>query len=374
MDGNKERPEVAFIAQSIFGAVGGIQKFNQRIISSVQNILSSTGSRIIFFGINDRLKDIPDWARSSFLTPQRYRLGSLYQLLVSCKTAKVLLLGHINLLPLAMLAKLSGSRAKIVLFGHGVEIWADDRYRLKRAYDDLLLRLIDKICIVSRYSADRFLEKFKFPPERVCILPNAIDVPSGARERVIYHDSRPKRIILTVSRLSSTEKEKNIDKVILSLPAILAIIPDVVLMIVGDGALKDNLIAMAADLGVSKNVVFTGKVDNEELISIYNQAAIFCLPSTKEGFGIVYLEAWLHGMPVIAANQGVALELIQDGVDGLLVNGDSPSAIANACVRLLCDDELRASLSGAGYLKAVGNFSHEVFTRNLQEILMPFIS
>jgi glycosyltransferase involved in cell wall biosynthesis len=108
-----------------------------------------------------------------------------------------------------------------------------------------------------------------------------------------------KRVLLTVGRISSAERYKGHDRVIRLLPELLKTHPDAVYVVVGDGDGLPALERLAKQLGVSDACRFTGRVDDADLVEHYRMADVFVMPSTGEGFGIVYLEAMACGIPAI---------------------------------------------------------------------------
>jgi phosphatidyl-myo-inositol dimannoside synthase len=116
-------------------------------------------------------------------------------------------------------------------------------------------------------------------------------------------------------------------------------------------------------------VEFLGRVSDAELASMYARAAIFALPSSKEGFGIVYLEAWQWSLPVIGGSEGAAPEVIDHGVDGLIANEHDPQQLADHIERLLGSAELREKMGTAGNKKVSHRYSNDAARRNLSALL-----
>lgn len=92
-------------------------------------------------------------------------------------------------------------------------------------------------------------------------------------------------------------------------------------------------------------ILVRGPVDDQALIGAYSNAALFVLPSTFEGYGMVYAEALSFGLPIVACDTGPIPELVGDA--GLLVPPGAPAPLAHALTRLLADGRLRARLAGA---------------------------
>jgi phosphatidylinositol alpha-1,6-mannosyltransferase len=131
-------------------------------------------------------------------------------------------------------------------------------------------------------------------------------------------------------------------------------LPLIRLSIVGDGPLRPSLEQLARELGIEARVTFHGRLRASDLEALYDSCDIFVMPSRLsrsgggEGFGIVYLEASAHGLPVIAANEGGAIDAVVDGKTGLLVDPRSAEAVAAAIAAILTDVTLYRELSSGG--------------------------
>ncbi len=346
-------PPILFVGLSARGH-GGIQNFNRRLTGALRQL--SVEADVVMYA------DPKGEAQTG-------ALGGSFPDLVRAVSSRarstdVLLLGHINLLPLAALYRMLRPRGRVILFAHGIEVWGDPAYRAPRVWDALLLRrVVDRVAIVSRYSQDRMMRAFGIPDASFTLFPNAVDLPStpaGAKRGFT---------ILSVSRLGVGEREKNIDRLIEAMPRVLAEVPAARLLVVGEGALREDLQLVAKKLGVDDRVALPGAVDAAGLAAAFNSAAVFCLPSSKEGFGIVFLEAWAAGMPVVGSQFGAAPDVIEDGVDGLTVDPHDVPALADALVTLLRDADLAARMATAGREKVARLYSADAFVANLAALL-----
>jgi len=130
--------------------------------------------------------------------------------------------------------------------------------------------------------------------------------------------------------------------------------------IVGRGPLEQQLRARAEALGVAARTHFLGEVDERELIALYHACDVFCLPSTQrsEAFGIVQLEAFACGKPVVSTNLPSGVPWVnQHEQTGLIVEpGDAP-ALAAALTRLLADDAFRAACGQRALARVTNDFS-----------------
>jgi glycosyltransferase involved in cell wall biosynthesis len=137
--------------------------------------------------------------------------------------------------------------------------------------------------------------------------------------------------------------------------AALAQLPDAYLWIAGVGPLEAKLQSMAAALGVDRRVRFLGW--RTDASALYRAADVCVFPSRYEPLGNVVIQAWAHGLPVVAAASQGPAALIREGQDGLLVPIDDPDALAQAVRRLLEDRALAQALAEAGSRRVAADFS-----------------
>ena len=124
----------------------------------------------------------------------------------------------------------------------------------------------------------------------------------------------------------------------------------------------DYLRSVAQTFDVAGRVIFAGKVPHEELPDYFRTADVFVMPSVKEGFGIVFLEAAACGLPVIGGNRDGSVDALADGVIGTLVDPEDPAMIAKAI-----DSAFRSRPRDG--LKAVARFSRENFEQHVGSMI-----
>ena len=194
-----------------------------------------------------------------------------------------------------------------------------------------------------------------WPADRAHYIPNFTpvdDAPAVDRAQMATPPGAP--VLLVLARL---HKVKGIDIAIRALSSI----PRAILWIAGDGALESALRQLAASEGVADRVRFLGWRDDRSALL---KAADVCLvPSRYEPFGNVVINAWAHGVPLVAAaSQGPGF-LVRDGEDGLKVPVDDAAALANAVNAVLGDDAVAARLRAAGLERVRTEFSEDVVVR-----------
>ncbi len=181
----------------------------------------------------------------------------------------------------------------------------------------------------------------------------------GVDSKPLKRDPAPEPTLLMVGRLIA---RKGFDRTIEAMPAILAAVGDARLRIVGDGPQRTALEASCATLGMSDRVRFLGAIGDAELAHEYARAWCFVMPARRigddvEGFGIVYLEAAIAGLPSIGGRDSGAQDAIDDGATGMLVDGDDVAAIAAAAIALLRDREKLEAMGTRARERASASFT-----------------
>jgi phosphatidyl-myo-inositol dimannoside synthase len=220
----------------------------------------------------------------------------------------------------------------------------------KPALARLALRRASAVVAVSDYSRSLALDAGA-DRRRVRVVSPGVDFGDGGlRAR---RAGRP--TVVTVSRLA--ERYKGHDALARAMPLVGARVPGARWVVVGDGPLRASLEAMARSTGA--NACFVGGASDDERDRWLDRAHVFCMPSrlpgggfAGEGFGIVFLEAGLHGLPVVAGDVGGARDAVVDGETGLLVDPTDHVALAGALTELLSDPERAGRLGRAGAARA----------------------
>jgi phosphatidylinositol alpha-1,6-mannosyltransferase len=274
--------------------------------------------------------------------------------------------GHLYMVPLAIvLSRITG--APVWLHIHGIEAW-------KRP-SRIVWWFSERATIItaaSRYTRRQFLHWANIDANLVLILANTFD---GRFRYVNDHLSAKMRLgyakhqmLLTVSRLSREEAYKGHDQVIRCLPVLLRDFPDLIYVVAGSGNLQTDLELLAVRMNVSHSVIFLGEQRADVLPALYRAADIFVMPSSGEGFGIVYLEALACGTPVIASDFGGAADPLQDGLLGKLCEGDELTESIHHL--LVAHEDERTSRASRPWQSEVveKSFGEAVFRRQVLDI------
>lgn len=260
---------------------------------------------------------------------------------------------------------------RLVLTFHGSEILKFANHPWRRGLARALIRRAVRVSTLTNYTQELLLSHFPEAADKIFLTPGAVRadfaiVPAS-------RGPREKLVVLTVGRLHPRKGQ------LLTLEALQMLAPEVrarlEYWIVG-GQSKDRYEHRLRATAAAKpdlTVRFLGNVPDDELSKLYERADIFAMTSVNhgysiEGFGLVYLEASAHGLPVVAHDVGGVSEAVLDDVTGLLVPPHRPAQLAAAFERLVFDEPLRRRLGDAGREWATRN----CWTKSAEALFQPF--
>jgi len=281
--------------------------------------------------------------------------------------------------PLALMAKQlrTSGATNIVALSHGHEIWWAKIPILKQLLRKII-KDVDHLGYLGQFTKSEIVKASNQIDKFVQIAPG-IDtdhfMPKSARADLIKkYRLEDRRVIVSVGRLVH---RKGQDKLIESLPKILQSFPGAVLLLVGEGPIKQMLKNTAKQLGVTNQVIFAGRVQHIDLPDYICLGEVFAMPVRSrfaglevEGLGIVYLEASACGLPVIVGNSGGATDAVIDGVTGLLVNGSDTDQIADAVCKLLTDQSRAKAMGLAGRGWVIENWQINTWSEKFNKLLL----
>ena len=286
------------------------------------------------------------------------------------RRGKLVVAAHPNLALPSSLAQELASGCKSIVMTHGVEVWT----RLPSLKRRALLRA-NLVLAPSRYTAQKLnqvqlvqaakIRRVPWPlnPEflRMADAPYSLPLPDNFPSGLV---------VLTVGRWSVSERYKGTDDLIKAVALLGAIAPDVQLVAVGDGDDLPRLKSVAQEHSVQDRVHFLTNCSREELAACYRRADLFALPSTGEGFGLVFLEAMAFSKAVVGAACGGAIDLIDHEKSGLLIAPHDVNQLAESLRRLLQDESLRHEMGRRGGEVARQQYPFSAFQTQLEEILV----
>jgi glycosyltransferase involved in cell wall biosynthesis len=242
-----------------------------------------------------------------------------------------------------LLGRLAAAWAGVPCIVSGIRV-AERRGRWHGWLDRWTNRLVTMNVCVSRGVANFCERQGGLDPRKLLVIPNGVAIDRLQQETAIdlaEHGLDPTGpICLTIGRL---EHQKGIDVLIKGLPAVIAAVPHLQVVIIGDGPDRDSLETLGQSLGVADRVHWVGR--RGDVPRWLKGATLLAVPSRWEGMPNVVLEAMAAGLPVIATQVEGIDELITDGVTGIAVPTESPTAFSEAITRLIRQPELRAHLA-----------------------------
>ena len=262
-----------------------------------------------------------------------------------------------------LVVRLSTPLAQVSLLKEG----RSDRLGLRLAcfLEALPARRAAHIIANSRFIAQYCTELYGIPNAELEVIPHGIPVPiSPPVER------QAKGGTVTVLYVGRLEKRKGIDRLLHSIPRVIHEAPCCRFLIVGDdtgeapqGKSYRDYFESFASPAAHAATTFLGYVEESELSQLYADCDVFVAPSLSESFGLIYLEAMARAKPVVAFRTGGVPEVVAHNKNGILVELDNVSELANALIRLSEDQELRRRMGRCGFERVQATFPAERMVR-----------
>lgn len=203
------------------------------------------------------------------------------------------------------------------------------------------------VLTTSDYCRRRIGQHYGVPPTKVRLVPEGIDLARW--RRLLAAPGGPEREGQTILCVARQYPRKHVADLLRAFASVRRTFPAARLVLIGDGPEHPRLRALAErlDLGASARLL-GGLPDDDEVVSWYRRAGIFCLPSVQEGFGIVFLEAMAAGLPIVASSAAAIPEVVPDGRAGTLAPPGDVGALAAALADLLASPQRRRAYGDAG--------------------------
>ena len=220
-----------------------------------------------------------------------------------------------------------------------------------REIESLALLLADKIVAVSQHTKDAIVREYNVPADKIEVVHNYSDpadlMPAEGTESAYRYLSEMKKqgykVITNVGRLTI---QKGLPNLLRAMQLVVQREPKAMLLIVGSGEQRNELITMSADLGIARNVMFAGFQRGKNWRDAYSIADLFVMPSVSEPFGLTALEAIGYGTPVLISKQSGVSEMIRNA---LKVDFWDVNEMANQIVAVVRSDALRNELHANAY-------------------------
>lgn len=225
-----------------------------------------------------------------------------------------------------------------VVYGRGGDIYSP--WMFKNTISKIIIK---NAGVVIALTEDMKKEMLKIYNRDIIVIPNGLDILrfkniSKEKNRRLMNIANDEKIIIFVGRLHPV---KGVEYLIEAMENIKQKNPKIRLIIVGDGSERDKLEQHVKKLDLEKNVLFVGEIPNENIPKYLALADVLVLPSLKEGFPNIILEAMASDLPIVATNVGGIPEIIKNGENGFLVEPKKSKAIAEKVLLLIENEKLR---------------------------------
>lgn len=187
-----------------------------------------------------------------------------------------------------------------------------------------------------------------YPQEKIFHIPNGVVLEKEGLSPAGEGGAQRAVCGLSVGFFGRFARQKGADVLLDAAAEVMARVPQVQFVLFGDGEWDRALRAQAAERGLTTHVRFAGAYRQTDVVSLMRQMDVVAVPSRWEGCPYVVLEAFQAGVPVVASAVGGVLDLIQDGVNGLCVDAENPTALGDALLALLREPQRRKRLAEHG--------------------------
>jgi phosphatidylinositol alpha-1,6-mannosyltransferase len=350
-------------------ATGGIQRAGRHTAAILAEYAARAGTPARFLSLNDPRG--LHWGKAGEYAFEFRGFGRDKAHFVSVALRQVLdrprlaLGAHPNLAPVMWLMGVLAPGIRTMIMTYGMEVWEPlpglRRWALQRA---------DLVIAPSSDTARHLVGEQGVPEERVRCVPLGLDPEFTSGAATNGAEGKPLgfpngRMILTVGRQAMSEHFKGVDILIRAMRQLLRSVPDLCLVVIGDGDDRPRLERMTQELCLNSRVRFWGNVPVETLVTAYQRCDVFAMPSKAEGFGLTLLEAMAFGKPVVGGAHGGPLDIIQDGVTGYLVPHGDIDGLVQVLERLLKDKGLRREVGQRAQEQVRSRYMFEHFQARL---------
>jgi phosphatidylinositol alpha-1,6-mannosyltransferase len=365
---------VLFLTLRTFSDTGGIQKVSRTICKTLTD-LNKENFEMQVLSLCDKNEDIDlrYVEASNFKGFGYHRFAFAKEALKQGFYATTLLLSHVNLIVVAMMIKLIRPKIKVILLAHGIEVW-----KKLPLWKTIFMRNSLRIWSVSNFTAAQITKTHFLDPLKVTVLHNCLDpffnIPISLNKPVPllceYHLTRSQPILLGISRMTEHEQQKGYDQVIAILPALLKEFPDLCYLLAGKADKEEagRLTKTIAKKNLQKHVKLLGFIAESSLADHYLLADVFIMTSSKEGFGLVFIEAAACGRKIICGRQDGSREAILNGKLGKMVNPENLVELQETIRHVLRSKRSALNMKGTQQT-CIKHFSYAQYQQKVTQLL-----
>jgi phosphatidylinositol alpha-1,6-mannosyltransferase len=334
--------KIVLLTLQTFSTTGGIQKMTRTMAHSLTEIATRNKWSFRLWSVHDKNEDV----MTQYIPAKDFKGFGVKRMLFTIQspklaiTSNVVILSHINLATIGLIIKLINPKCKIWLIAHGIEVWRDLSFIKMR-----LLQWCDKVICVSNFTKQEVIRLHRVDADKCYVLNNAIDSLMKLPDNFIkpqylldrYNLNKDDLVLFTLTRLAATEQYKGYEQVIKIINKLKLSFPTIKYVLSGqyDDAEEVRIKHLIHKYQVEDQVILTGFIAETEISDHFLLADLFILPSKKEGFGIVFIEALACGLPVICGNSDGSVDAIRNGELGKAIKTDDLDELEKAITESL---------------------------------------
>lgn len=247
---------------------------------------------------------------------------------------------------------------------------------LKDFFKKRFLKYVTKIVAISNNNKKLLSELYPEHKQKITVINNGLDITWWQSQLLRFTDEDLKHIkreifhckenTLIVTAVAELHERKGIKYLINAAPEVIKKFPNTKFIIIGDGPARTDYENLIKKLDLKNSIHLTGR--QKEIPKLLKSSNIFVLPSIREGFGMVNLEAMITPLPIIATKAGGIPEVVEDGTTGILVNTESSEELAKALEKLISDPNLREKFALAGHSRVIKNFDAKKMAKEYENL------
>lgn len=327
-----------FLTLRVFSATGGIEKICRIMGKALYEKSKMDLCRIDVYSSHDdphHANENPYFPSESF----RGFSGSKWRFIFSAVRKGIgrshVILSHVNLLPAGWIIRLLSPKTKLILLAHGIEVW-----EMPLGIKKYMLSSCSRILCVSEFTRERMMDLYPLPPGRCTVLNNCLDpylppIEKKADKSYIRQQhgiSEHDTLLFTLTRMQSSERYKGYDRVIEAMSHLKDPFPKLKYLLAGKYDQEEEIYirSLISGKGMEGKVFLSGYIDDKDIPAYFEAADIYIMPSYREGFGIVFIEAMYYGLPVIAGNRDGSVDALSGGEFGLLADPHDTASVESA--------------------------------------------
>ncbi|GAB2983558.1 hypothetical protein GCM10027049_21030 [Mucilaginibacter puniceus] len=358
-----------------FSTTGGIQKMTRTLAHALNQVANHNNWNFQLWSAYDANTDLlPQYLPANKFKGFASRITFTLKAFLKAPKFDIVVISHINMALVGRAIKTINPKCKIWVVAHGIEVWDE-----LSATKNWLLKNCDKVICVSNFTKQQVVAKHHIDAAKCEVLNNALDPfmnlpvtfnkPQYLIERYNLTDNTP--LLFTLTRLNAAEQYKGYEQVIKIIGNLKQTFPAIKYIIAGkyDEGEKNRINKLIKTYNVEQQVLLTGFVKESELVDHFLMTDLFVLPSSNEGFGIVFIEALACGLPVVCGNVDGSVDAIKNGLLGTAINPNNLAELENALT-----EELQKTLTETKrkelQSQCIKYFNEDNYIQHLNDLLI----